>query len=264
MTRSAAAKTAAIFGAATALLGGLIGYAVAEGAPTTEPLFYGGLVTSTDGAPLEATHSVRLRLLAAETGDSVLCSTPELAAQFKAGRFRVALPIGDKGCAKAVANSADSWVELTVDGTTFPRSKVGAVPYALEADHAKAASAVTGPQADTLTELSSSVAALEASPGGGSAPASAKLSYRFVSVGSGCEWLPDYAATRCTCEPGEVIVSPGAWGGPKGVLSASRFERAPNETSTDRERARIWTFSCLSISGEPIQCIGVQALCVQG
>lgn len=263
MTRSAVVKTAGMFGAATALVGGLIGYAVAEGAPTTEPLFYGGLVTSKDGAPLEATHSVSLRLLAAETGDSVLCSTPELAAQFKAGRFRIALPSGDKGCAKAVANNADSWVELTVDGTTFPRSKVGAVPYAIEADHAKAASAVTGPQADTLTKLSSSVAALLASPGTGPAPATSKLSYRFVSVGSGCEWLPEYAATRCTCEPGEIVVSPGAWGGPKGVLSASRFERAGDEITTNSERARVWTFSCLSVTGEPIQCIGVQALCVK-
>jgi len=263
MTRSAAFKTAGIFGTATALVGGLIGYAVAEGAPTTEPLFYGGLVTSKDGAPLEAAHAVSLRLFAAETGESALCSTPELAAQFKAGRFRVALPSGDKGCAKAVANNADSWVELSVDGTAFPRSKVGAVPYAIEADHAKAASSVTGPQADTLTKLSSSVAALQTSAGNGSLPATSMLAYRFVAVGSGCDWLPDFAATRCTCEPGEIIVSPGAWGGPKGVLSASRFERSPNETATDRERARIWTFSCLSLTGEPIQCIGVQALCIK-
>lgn len=122
---------------------------------------------------------------------------------------------------------------------------------------------MTGPQADTLTKLSASVAALQASPGTASAPTPAKLPYRFVTVGAGCDWLPDFAATRCTCQPGEVIVSPGAWGGPKGVLSGSRFERAPDETASDVERARIWTFSCLSVTGEPIQCIGVQALCVK-
>jgi len=268
MTLTAARKMAGLVGAATALVGGLIGYALAEGAPTTQPLYYGGLVTSKDGTPLEAIHSVSLSVLGAETGGSALCATPALAAEFKAGRFRIALPSGDKGCAQAISNNPDTWVELTVDGTTFPRSKVGAMPYALEADHAKSASTVSGPQAETLTRLSAAVAALQAAaapaePAPAPAPAVTKLSYRFVSEGAGCEYLPDANATRCTCEPGEVVVSPGGWGGPKGVISASRFERSPTETATVDERARIWTMSCLSLTGEPIHCIGVQAFCVK-
>ena len=40
------------------VLTNMIGYAVAEGAPTTQPLFYGGLVTSKDGTPLEGTAAL--------------------------------------------------------------------------------------------------------------------------------------------------------------------------------------------------------------
>jgi hypothetical protein len=268
MTLTAAGKLAGLVGAATTIVGGLIGYALAEGAPTLQPLFYGGMVTSRDGTPLDATHSVSLSLLAAESGGTALCSTPALAAEFKAGRFRVALPSGDKGCAQAVSNNPDTWVELTVDGTTFPRTKVGAMPYALEAGHAKSASAVSGPQAETLTELAASVAALKASLASGPAapvpaPAAPKLSYRFISEGAGCAYLADFNATRCTCEPGEIVVSPGGWAGPTGVLNASRFERAADEEATDIDRSRIWTISCLTLTGAPLHCIGVQALCVK-
>lgn len=256
-------RLATIVGAATAICGGMIGYAVAEGAPTSQPLFYGGLVTAKDGTPLDSTHSVSLSVLGAETGGSPLCTTPALAADFKAGRFRIALPTGDKGCAQAVSNNPDTWVELTVDGTTFPRTKVGAMPYAIEAGHAKLASAVTGPQADTLTQLSSQVSALQAAQGTAPVPVTSKLSYRFVSEGAGCDYLPDFGATRCTCEPGEIIVSPGAWAGAKGVLNASRHERSPTEAATDIDRARVWTISCTSLTGDPVHCLGVQALCLK-
>jgi hypothetical protein len=265
MTLSAARKLAGLVGAATAIVGGMIGYAIAEGAPTSQPLFYGGLVTSRDGAPLDASHAVSVSLFAAESAGTALCSTPSLAVEFKLGRFRIALPTGDNGCAQAIATNPDTWVELTVDSTTFPRSKVGAMPYAIEAGHAKSATAVSGAQADTLTQLSAAVSALQMSSSAKPAPVvpPVKSSYRFVMDGSGCEYLPDFNATRCTCEPGELIVSPGGWGGTKGVISASRFERSPGEEATDAERARIWTMSCLTVGGEPTQCIGVAALCLK-
>jgi hypothetical protein len=49
------------------------------------------------------------------------------------GAFQVVLPAA---CTTAIHANGDLWVEVFVDGTTLGRTKLGAVPYAVEADHA--------------------------------------------------------------------------------------------------------------------------------
>jgi hypothetical protein len=82
-------------------------------------------------------RSVTVRLWDAATGGTVACTTVSPTTAFSAGRFRVQL---DEACTEAVRANANLWAEVIVDATTFPRSKLGAVPYALEAGRAAAAS----------------------------------------------------------------------------------------------------------------------------
>jgi hypothetical protein len=72
------------------------------------------------------------------------------------GRFSVALP---DTCATAVKASPDAWAEVLVDGASLGRTKIGAVPYALEAGHAT--------NADNATNATNATAAGTASAAGG-------------------------------------------------------------------------------------------------
>jgi hypothetical protein len=125
----------------------LIGYAlhaVAEGAPTTQPLWYAGTVSGPDGVPLKGNHQVWIRLFTQQSGlGAALCTSGPTTIPFDNGRFRVELA---SPCVDVVKGTPDVFVELSVDDDKlpFPRSKVGAVPYALEAEHAVSASEAVG------------------------------------------------------------------------------------------------------------------------
>jgi hypothetical protein len=250
---------------ATALcFGAMLGYELhvaAEGAPTAQPLFYAGTLSSKQGEPLDGTHPVQVSLFSAVTGGSALCTTSMLQVPVTAGRFRVELPSGSKGCREAVANNPDTWAELTVDGTTFPRTKVGAVPYAIEADHAKSAASVTGGQADTLTQLSATVASLQASMATMTPPATAKpIKARIIKAAPDCIFTASTNSTVCTCAVGEIIVGAGAWAGINGAINASGHQDRGDANDADRKRS--WTLSCATLDGEPVQCAYVQATCL--
>ena len=112
-----------------------VGRARADGVPMMNPLYYGGMLDD-GGRPLEGAHNVTVRLWDASTAGTTVCTTNAGATTFSGGRFRVAL---DGACVGAVRANPELWAELQVEGTTFPRSKLGAVPYALEAGRATAA-----------------------------------------------------------------------------------------------------------------------------
>ncbi len=117
-----------------------LGRARADGVPAVNPLYYGG-VLSDGGRPVEGARNVTVRLWDAATAGATVCSTTAAGAMFTGGRFRVAL---DAACVGAVRANPELWAEVQVEGTTFPRSKLGAVPYALEAGRAVTASGATG------------------------------------------------------------------------------------------------------------------------
>ncbi len=112
-----------------------VGRARADGVPMVNPLYYGGMLDD-GGRPLEGTRNVTVRLWDAATAGATVCTTNAGATTFSGGRFRVAL---DGACVGAVRANPELWAELQVDTTTFPRSKLGAVPYALEAGRATGA-----------------------------------------------------------------------------------------------------------------------------
>ena len=129
-----------------------VGRARADGVPMVNPLYFGGMLDD-GGRPLEGTRNVTVRLWDAATAGATVCTTNAGATAFSGGRFRVAL---DGTCVSAVRANPELWAELQVDTTTFPRSKLGAVPYALEAGRAMGAAGA----------LEARIAAVEARTGG--------------------------------------------------------------------------------------------------
>lgn len=133
--RSKRALGAVLFSVVVAAAYG-VGRVHADGIPTTTPLVYAGTLED-GGRPVEGTHRVALRLWTAATGGTLACAETSAEVAFTAGRFRIPL---DSSCVTAVQRNADLWVEPVVDDGSFGRSKVSAVPYAVEAGRAAGAS----------------------------------------------------------------------------------------------------------------------------
>ena len=113
--------------------------------PSSQPLYFAGALTD-GGVPVSGTRDVTLRLR--DATDVVRCETIVSDVRVTAGRFRV--PLQDPECTQAVAAEPDLWLQAEVGGVELlPRTKVGAVPYALEAGRASEAA---GPLAEELAD----------------------------------------------------------------------------------------------------------------
>jgi hypothetical protein len=144
----------------------LAGRALATGAPVQTPLTYGGVVTDKDGKPYPSAQDVSLAFYDKADATVAKCVAPTTQAEAGTGRFSVVLP---PECAQAVHEAPDLWTEATVGAgkTILPRTHVGAVPYALEADSAKQAVGAAGGLKTTLDGLAADVAGLKAAPAAG-------------------------------------------------------------------------------------------------
>jgi len=149
---------------ACAFAAGYRAHVLAEGAPTQQPLFYSGTL-EVSGAPASGEYTVTMTLHDTATGGNELCGT-ESKAMVEGGRFR----IDASDCREAVADEPDSWIAVSFTGSdgvehAIPgRAKVGAVPYALQADHAVSASSPAGALATTIQQLTERMNALETAP----------------------------------------------------------------------------------------------------
>jgi hypothetical protein len=128
-------------GSAAIVLAAVVGYTVhaaRAGIPATKALVYAGTLMDGSGKPLTDQHSVEVGVYSAASGGSAVCPVVLNAALTPdaTGGFKVQL---DDACAAQVEKNADLWVEVKVDGTPLTRSKLGAVPYAIEAKHADTA-----------------------------------------------------------------------------------------------------------------------------
>ena len=125
-----------VVGALGALALAWVSRGAADGIPEDPTLFYAGVLEEA-GAPVDGVRNVRVRLFDDPMTGTELCVTSASGVAFDEGRFRVPLV---EACADAVRDEPDLWVELEV-GTDapFPRTKLGAVPYALEAESADVA-----------------------------------------------------------------------------------------------------------------------------
>jgi hypothetical protein len=147
---------------ATGVAGVLAGLALATGAPTVAPLTWAGTVADKDGKPYPTAVDVQMAFYDKAEGGKLKCSAPPTKAEAATGRFEVVLP-GE--CVAAVHETPDLWSQATVgSGATqqvMPRTHVGAVPYALEADSAKVATAAGGGLKASVDGLLQDVAALK-------------------------------------------------------------------------------------------------------
>jgi hypothetical protein len=115
----------------------------AAGIPATGTLTYTGALANPDGTPLTATtKNIGLFTYdAPTTGNMVLdCTVTSGAVSLNAGQFQIALPAA---CTAKIQATPDLWLEVQVDGTSLGRTKLGSVPYAVEAEHAVTADSAT-------------------------------------------------------------------------------------------------------------------------
>jgi hypothetical protein len=143
------------FAGATLLgLGYGLAHVRADGAPKNQPLWYAGTVADAAGAPLEGNHSVTLRLFSAASGGSAACTAGPVNLAFQKGRFR--LDASAAPCMTTIAATPDLFAELSVDDKAFPRSKIGAVPFAMDAQRASAAATAKLAERATVADTAGS------------------------------------------------------------------------------------------------------------
>ena len=118
------------FALVSVMIGNSTKIASATGIPTNNTLFYAGkLEDAATGKPAKGPHNIEVYLFSMETGGTQQCYTNLGQLVIVDGRFRVAL---DKSCVTAIQKNPSLWIEVVVDKTALPRSKIGAVPYAVE------------------------------------------------------------------------------------------------------------------------------------
>jgi hypothetical protein len=183
MKRKRRLETAALLLVVTFGLGYFVSRARAGGIPAAQALTYSGVLTDASGTPLVGSKSILVQLYDQATGGTAQCTIGPTVVTLAAGAFKVALP---DTCAAAVHATPDLWVDVFVDGASVGRSKLGAVPYAVEADHAS-----TATQASRLV-LKRGAQSLSVGPYCGSTAATTGS----VSATGG---LTGYAAARALC-----------------------------------------------------------------
>lgn len=128
-------------------LGALVGYSVerarASGIPATQAMTYSGVLTDASGTPLTGSKNIQIQIYDMATGGTVQCTVGPTAITLATGGFRLALP---DTCTTAVHATPDLWIEVDVDGTSLGRTKLGAVPFAVEAETASAAAGMLAQQ----------------------------------------------------------------------------------------------------------------------
>jgi len=139
-------------------IGYMIGRARAAGIPAAAAMTYYGTLTDTAGVPIAGSKNIQIQMWNVATGGTTpVCVVPSAAITLTAGNFQVPLP---DTCTAAVHAGADLWIEALVDGASISRTKLGAVPYAVEAGHATSADSATSAAAATGA-LMTSITALQ-------------------------------------------------------------------------------------------------------
>ncbi|MFO0610902.1 MAG: SUMF1/EgtB/PvdO family nonheme iron enzyme [Polyangiales bacterium] len=126
----------------------------AAGIPTVTPLIYRGFLEDGTG-PVNSPRMIAASLHSAATDGTEYCATTARETPVTAGRFEYAL---DPACVSALHDHPDTWLQLRISGTPMPRTKLGAVPYAVEADSASNAAGALQRQ---IADLQARIAAAE-------------------------------------------------------------------------------------------------------
>jgi hypothetical protein len=136
----------------------------ANGIPSTKALTYVGTLEDAGGKLVEGPHDIGLVVWdSGVQGDGTKwCEVAPQSLIVKNGRFELSLP---DSCPAGFKDRADTFLEISVDGENMGRSRVGAVPYAVEADTASSARRATN--ADHADQADAATGAKEVIAGGG-------------------------------------------------------------------------------------------------
>lgn len=175
----------------------------AAGAPEAGSLIYRGQLTLPDGSAVNGAKNIALGLYDAATAGTRVCDAPSAPIMVTVGRFDVALP---DVCVAAIKANPNLWVEVQVDGGSVGRSKLMAVPYAIEAS--RAVSALTASSATVAQSAASAEVAVKLAAG----PISGGLEIFNVpgsAITTPCVATTGVGYVDCTCPAGTYVVSGG-------------------------------------------------------
>jgi hypothetical protein len=176
----------------------------AAGIPAANAMVYSGYLESPDGKPMTEPVSVELALWDSVTAGKKLCKAPAQSVTPNNGSFNLSLP---DECTAAVAAHPDLWLEPVIGGTSLGRSKLGAVPYAVEASHADRADTAAGDLAAQLTAMQVQLDALKARLDGSlAASLSAVKSARIDVVAATKTWTWIAGTDAAKLAPGRYWV----------------------------------------------------------
>lgn len=141
ISRKVAIVTSSLLLAAVGIASYSIGRARAAGIPDPPAMVYAGVLTKASGEELNELHSIQIQVWGAASGGTTpLCMTQPAPTQLQRGKFSIALP---QECSVAVKANSDLWLEVLVDGTSVGRTKLGVIPFAIEAGHAVTATSAS-------------------------------------------------------------------------------------------------------------------------
>lgn len=162
--RSSLKWAAVAVGAAAIVAAAFVGgRAWAGGIPAAGALTYSGLLQDATGAALTGTQYVEVKFwndTAASAAANLLCDTgTPTGIGLVNGRFSIALP---DACTTKVGSNAGIWAEVIVGATanaagSLGRAKIGAVPFAVEANHAVSADSASAGLATQLATIQAEV-----------------------------------------------------------------------------------------------------------
>jgi hypothetical protein len=213
----------------------------AAGVPATAPLIYSGVLTDMNGTPLTGTKNILLQLYSVATAGTALCNSAPAVVTLVGGAFQVALA---DNCTAVVHGNPDLWIDVLVDGASIGRAKLGAVPYAIEADHAvSATSATTATTAQTATTIA-------AGPVAGSL--TVYTAAGSPAVAAPCAAIIGTSVVDCTCPAGSFVVSGGGDAG----SGTGHFIRESRATLPN-----VWRVTCATAAGPDALCATYHLLC---
>jgi hypothetical protein len=189
-----------------------VGYwARAAGIPTSMAMTYSGVLTDAAGTPISGAKNILVQFYDAATAGTTLCTIGPSPTTLTNGTFRVPLP---DECTAATRTNQDVWVDVFVDGGSVGRNKLGAVPYAVEANHALTADGVirritrahgVGPNDDTdLGNIASRVLTFTKTQAATAIRVSYTDNRRSIGNGVACRWEIRFNGASCAM-PGPLV-----------------------------------------------------------
>jgi hypothetical protein len=231
-------------------VGGGAGFGVrglfAAGIPDVNTLYYTGTLTD-NGTPMNGPQTIAVNLWSDDVPNGTLLCQTSKTVTVANGLFRVPL---DPLCKAQINQNKNAWVEVLVGAINMGRTKIGSVPYSVEADHAtRADNAANAAVAAAAAPGSFAVPGTLAVAGGGSVGGVLSVGLHASTT---CTFNAPLAFTDCVCGANEAALSGGAYSGPGGRLDESR------QVAVDT-----WRVGCQNSAGTRIQCLYPIAMCAR-